>query len=385
MTQKRVAFAYYILLIIAFSLLLFFALTLQPRGDEGAVYLLSFQQAYAKWPALDINPAWTISSFYLWLIATCKTLVNDISLLCIGRLFSLFCWSVLTVAHLNTCRYKALLVLFNPYFLVYAVRAHPLVPGILLFYLFWTFSQNKQRAGYIFLPFATNFQVFIGGIAGLYMPEIPFRKGDIIKIILISVLALSGIVITWLTWNGMYPTNFLNSDFYKQTYLEGKPSFGYLGTVLLLAGATWWVAGDRNLKDINQNKAYSWAIVVSILCIVFSLLFSGNIIGIAREASFWISPNFHHLGCLCIYGLAGLGWLRLHRDHYMVFFGLFGSAILLITLPFFYERISVFATIAPCLAWANVGNDTNQHKSVTLAWCFIFLAFSVLYQLYGSL
>ncbi|UFH57290.1 hypothetical protein [Spirosoma sp. KNUC1025] len=205
MIEKKQLQIYYGIIATTFFVLLYFSVTLQARGDEGGGYLDAFFQAYSIWPALDLSPAWSISSFYLWVIASAQAILANLGLLGqfllpSGRIIALLCWLVLAIIHVRNGRHKALAILFNPYVLIYASRAHPLLPGILLFYLFWILTIRGKKIGLLFLLFAVNFQVFTGGAIGLFAPTFPLVKKDVIRVIIFGVVAICGVLITWLTW-----------------------------------------------------------------------------------------------------------------------------------------------------------------------------------------
>jgi hypothetical protein len=388
MAEGKLPLLRYGLIVVTLFVLVYFAITQQARGDEGGAYLPSFEQAYSVFPALDLSPYWSISSFYLWLIAALQAVTGDFAgaqFLLIGRILSILCWLGLVLATMRSGAYKALAVLFNPYVLIYCVRAHPFLPALLLFYIFWSLSQQHKKAGLLFLPLAVTFQVFIGGAIGLFMPKFPLQLNEVSRVVGLGLLAVSGVLITWLTWGGMYPPKFVNHVFFQEFHVNGKPSFGYLFTVLMLAGSILWLAGNRTISDIKRHKIYSWAVVGSLLVGAVALYFIADIVAIAREASQRLFGTYYQAGWVIGYALIGLGWLRLHRDHYALFFGLLGSAILLVTLPYLYERISVFATIAPCLAWCTLQKNEKQQQPLILVMACLFVLISVAYQLYGSL
>ncbi|GAB4010692.1 hypothetical protein GCM10028808_22310 [Spirosoma migulaei] len=388
MPVKKLPLIYGGLISVTLFILVYFVLTQQARGDEGGAYLPSFEQAYSLWPALDLSPYWSISSFYLWVVASLQAIIGDFAgaqFLLLGRILSLFCWLGLVLFHLRSTSYKALAVLFNPYVLIYSVRAHPFLPGILLFSIFWTLTRQNKKIGLLFLPIAVNFQVFIGGAIGLFMPRLPLQGKEVSRVIILGLLAVSGVLITWLTWGGMYPPKFVNHVFFKEYHVNGKPSFGYLGTVLMLAGSTLWLVGNRTIADIREHKTYSCTVIASLLLAAIALYFIADIIAIAREASQRVFGAYYQAGWVISYVVIGFGWLRLHRDHYSLFFGLLGAAVLLVTLPYLYERISVFATVAPCLAWCSLQKNETQQEALILVMCCLFVLCSIAYQLYGSL
>ncbi|WP_420147727.1 hypothetical protein [Spirosoma sp.] len=390
MIEKKQSFVYYGLIAVTFFLLLYFSITLQARGDESAGYLTSFFQAYSKWPALDTSPAWAISSFYLWIVAGLQAILANLGLLGqfllpSGRIVALICWLILAYIHVKNGKHKALAILFNPYVLIYASRAHPLLPGILLFYIFWVLINRNKQIGLLFLLFAVNFQVFIGGAIGLFMPKFPLIKKEITRAVVLGLVAICGVLITWLTWGGVYPEQFVNHYFFQHTHVNGKPSFGYLFTVLMLAGTTLWIAGNRTLEEIKAQKKYSLAVIIATVCGAIVLYFIADIVAIAREGSQVIFGKYYQLGWVVAYAVVGLGWLRVHRDHYQLFFGLLGSAVLLVTLPYLYERISIFATVVPCLIWCGLVKKEEQHNYLLLTVCCLFILSSIVYQIYGSL
>lgn len=386
--------ALYFILLFTLFILLYFCLTLESRGDEANLYLNSFKQASSKFPLIDLSPYWPISSFYLWIVAAlkyCGSIYPQLTHLEIGRLFSLFCWFLLFFIPIklngNKFPWATVIVLFNPYLLVYATRSHPLVPGLLLFTLFWIVIQ-RNKAALILLAFAVNFQVFIAGTCGLFIPSYPFKKAEILKFLTISIAGVSGILITLVTWGGIFPENFYQSDLYKFEHIGATPSFGYPISVLLLSGLPLWFIGKRSFKEITSNSLQNQLVLISVLtgCIILFFL-PKEIIGITSLGTKQLFGSSEKFVWITIYGLAGLGWLRVHRDHVPLFFGLLGSSILLITLPYFYERISFFASFAPCIAWTLMPDSTSNqplHKFYPLI-LVIFLVLSILYQYCGSL
>ncbi|UFH57291.1 hypothetical protein [Spirosoma sp. KNUC1025] len=153
----------------------------------------------------------------------------------------------------------------------------------------------------------------------------------------------------------------------------------------MLAGTTLWIAGNRTIRDIQTHRVYSLSVVIATIFAAIVLYFIADIVGIAREGSHLLLGTYYQVGWVAGFGLLGLGWLRVHRDHYPLFFGLLGSAILLITLPYLYERISIFATIAPCLIWCGLVKKEEQHDYLLLAICCLSVMSAAIYEIYGSL
>jgi|GEM_PF-3225391 len=373
---------YYVLVVLTFVLLGYIAMTLMPRGDEGGLYLPAFEQAFAKWPRIDLSPYWPVSSFYLWIVSSIQTLAgNQPTLIQTGRLVSLVCWVVVVLRLLATRHRTGLLVLFNPYVLIYAIRAHPFVPGILLFYGFWVLTRRNRWVGWLLLPWAVNFQVFMAGAAGLFVPVWPLRRHEILLALLAGILVVTGVLLTFLTWGGVYPENFTKHHFYRTFQEHGEPTFSYIWSVLMLAGLIFWVAGCRTVAQMKQNGRYSLVVLGATAVGGLFLALSTDMVGITRDVMLRVGQP----GWVGLYCLAGLGWLRLHRSHYLIFFGLLASGLTLVSLHYFYERLSVFALIAPCLAWCCVGEtDETDNWSVLLV-CGLCLAGSIAYQFHGSL
>lgn len=385
----------YFILLLTLLILLYISLTLEARGDESTVYLNSFNQASSKFPLIDLSPYWAISSFYLWIVAALGYFFSTFTQLTnleSGRLFSLACWVGIFIisakASVKKFPWASIMVLFNPYLLVYATRAHPLVPGLLLFTAFWI-TAKKNSFALILLPFAVNFQVFIAGTCGLFFPSYPFKKTEIVKFLIISVVALIGILITLITWGGLFPEKFYTSDFYKLEHVGGTPSFGYPVSVLLLSGLPLWFIGQRNFREVTFDSFQTRIVAIAVLtgCLILFFLPRG-VLGIASLGTKQLLGAPNKVTWIVVYGLIGLGWLRVHRDQLSLFFALLGSGILLITLPYFYERISFFATFAPCLAWSlmpdNNSSITPNYFFYTLI-LIIMLSLSVFYQYFGSL
>ncbi len=380
---------YYGLIFLTACVSVFLAFTCQPKADEGYLYLPAFEQAYAKWPYVDMSPYWPVSSFYLWLIASLQAVTGTVfgpQFISIGRIVSLLCWLAVVVDLLRTGREKGLIVLFNPYVLVYANRAHPFVPSILLFYLFWLATQRNRRVGLLWLPLAVNFQVYMAGVVGLFTPTWPLRSAEFWRAFGLGLLVVAGVGLTFLTWSGIYPENFTKHHFYLHYQKQGTPTFQYIASVLLLAGLNFWVVGERSVAQMRQHGAYSLAVIAAVVAGSLWLFWAGDIVSVVREVSVLALKTNYQMGWVGIYALAGLGWLRLHRNHYMVFFGLLVSALTLVSLHYFYERLSIFAFVAPCLAWCWLEQTNSRRQAwLRLTVYVLFLACSIVYQRYGSL
>jgi hypothetical protein len=384
-------------LIVLTSLILYaFCIYKNAVGDESSAYFLSLKQAQAKWPRLDMSPFWTISSFYLWITVAFHKILHiffDTDLIISGRIFSLGCWITLLMLaskNLPEKKWKIFIILFNPYLLVFTTRAHPMVPSILLYYLFIITSRSNQNnlAG-LLLTLAVNFQVYIGGTTAIYAPDSMknLNVSQIRERVKYPLFALFGVLITWLTWGGVYPEQFVNDNFYKTFHAYGKPSFGYFASTLLLSGLFLSILGERPLSQCFRKSRYNYAVLGVMSLCTFSLFFTGNIIGTIENASQTLFGDSGKKGWIVAYGICGLGWLRVHRDHLFLLKALFGAAVLLVMLPYFYERITIFAIIAPCLSWIliPVTTDTQTHQNLTIACCIFSVILTIIYEMYGSL
>jgi len=367
-----------------------------PKADEAYGYLRSFKQSNEIWPALDMSPYWTISSIYLWIISGFHRLINiffGTDVIISGRIFSIICWLLtlrIVLLEEKSVQWKLPVLIFNPLLLVFATRAHPLVPAILLIYVYWKMLGNKRIAGAgLLLTLAVNFQVYTGGIAAMLfaMWDKNFFKKGLQDFAIIAAFAVAGVVLTWITWGGLYPQQFLSHGFYRENHLNGTPSFGYLASILLLPGGYFFIIGDRPYLQLARVSAYNLIVVVLILICCFFLYFTKEIVGVTSLAINQIFGPSGKVIWIAIYGIAGLGWLRVHRDHFFLLFGLLGAGVLLVLLPYFYERITIFASIAPCLGWClkSTQNEGTTHQVRSLVFCSLFVVLAVIYEFYGSL
>jgi hypothetical protein len=387
---------FYIILLLTVSVLLYLCFKGVSRGDEAYGYLYSLEQSFAKWPMVDLSPFWTISSFYLWVVSALHWLGGRIfegNIIITGRLFSLICWIVMIIVSLNkkdTIRWKLLIILFNPYLLVFATRAHPLIPSILLSYLFWDYAKGSSATlRGILMLLSVNFQVYSGGATAMFLPTTrgDITKPNIIQLIIYVSFAIAGVLITWLTWGGVYPVQFINHDFYSTYHVNGRPSFGYIPAILLLSGGIFYAIGERPLVSVFVKSNYNkFVIIIVLLCCIF-LYFTQSIIGTISNITEGYLGNYSKEAWVFLYGMLGIGWIKVHRDHLKLFLGLLGSGILLVALPYFYERITVFATIAPILAWCIncESRDDKVKEWRSLILCVFFLVLAVIYEQYGSL
>jgi hypothetical protein len=310
-----------------------------------------------------------------------------------GRLFSIICWLLtlrLVLLEENSVQWKLLFLIFNPLLLVFATRAHPLVPAILLIYVYWKMLGNRRIASAgLLLTFAVNFQVYTGGIAAMLFSiwDKYFFKKDIKDFAIIAAFAVAGVALTWITWGGLYPQQFLSHDFYRENHLNGTPSFGYLASILLLPGGYFFIIGDRPFNQLTNTSAYNFVVVILVVVCCFFLYFTKEIIGVTSLATNQFFGPGGKVIYIALYGLVGLGWLRVHRDHFFLLFGLLGAGVLLVLLPYFYERITIFASFAPCLGWClkSTQNEGTTHQVRSLVFCSLFVVLAVIYEFYGSL
>lgn len=383
-----------VFVIASICVLAYFVATNQSKGDEADWYLKSLQQSYKLFPQLDFSPYWTVSSFYLWIIATFHTFLTnftDISILTSGRIFSLLSWVFLllfALKHYPTRFTKVLLIIFNPYFLVYATRAHPLVPSILMVLLFWYFLQKKSKLSGLFLVFAVNFQVFTGGITGMFLPDavINFTKSNIVKLITLVFIAICGVLITWLTWGGIYPEQFINHSFYTKYHKYGMLTYGYLPAMFMLSGATLWFIGDEPLKKTFRKKKQNGIILAFLILSGVVLYCVPDITGSVNNVFIEIVPNWHKPLWIITYIILGLGWCRVNESRFSLIIGVLSCAILLVVLPYFYERIAVFASLSPCLLWILRNKEDNTlPQNYSLSFGALFLLFAAAYEIFGAL
>jgi hypothetical protein len=396
--KKKLSFdkQYCLLIVIALITLFYFALTVAPRGDEGVPYLKAFNQAYGVWPSLDTSPAWSLSSQYLWAASGVHhifQLLLHTDIITSGRLFSLICWAALAFLLFKeekSVRWKATLILFNPYLLIYVTRAHPLMPALFLIYLFWEGVRNKKKPWGIWILFAVTFQVFTGGVAAMLLPgkikDISWEK--LWLPILGGFFAIAGVLLTWIAWGGMYPEAFATHEFFKINHENGTLSFGYISLAFMITGGVMWIIGDRPFKYAIEFKNEVLLISFLILLAVAVLYFGKETIGIVDTWLGYIMPEKPaRLTHSALFALMGLGWLRVKRDRFLLLAGVFGCAILMTALPYLYERIAAFGTLAPSLIWVLLGQ--GRREPVSVGWiallCLTFLCFAGVYEVLGVL
>jgi hypothetical protein len=396
---KKILFdkSYLFLIITAFCILLYFSLAIAPRGDEGDPYLKAFNQAYINWPRLDTSPAWSLSSPYLWLVAGFHTLLQSICNLDIitsGRILSLTSWSALALVFLReekVIRWKASIVLFNPYLLIYATRAHPLAPALLMIYFFWKGVQNKSRLWGVFILIAVTFQVFTGGVAAMLLPDSVknINYKSLSRAILGGLFALGGVFFTWLTWGGgMYPEAFENHQFFEIHHKNGTLSFGYISLAYMITGGIMWIIGDKKLSELFTDRNQTSLIVILLSLSALVLYYGKQTTGVVDTLLAGLFPlkiaKFAHV---FVFTVLGMGWLRISRDWVLLTFGVLGSAILMATLPYLYERIAFFGVLSPILIWVLLGHGKTEtvYKERIALFCILFACLASIYQIFGVL
>ncbi len=383
---------YFSLLFFSLIVLLYFSFTVETRGDEGLYYQGAFAQAYARWPGLDWSPTWSLSSQYLWILSSAHAVFGSLfstDMITSGRLLSVICWTVLAFLLLKEekgVRWKALLVLFNPYLLVYVTRAHPLVPAILLVYLFWKGIQHHNRIWGLYLLVAVMFQVFTGGVAAMLLPASlkNIRWNSLRRPVLAGVFAVCGVLLTWLGWGGMYPEAFVNHSFFQEYHVNGTPSLGYVPMAFMVTGGAMWMAGDRPVCEMFSQKIGWFSLLLVIGAVI--LYFGKPVTGIVNTFSSGFLPDPYAKGALTLFfAFMGVGWLRVKRDRFMLCAGVLGCAVLMAVLPYLYERIAFFGCLAPSLLWILSGKGEKADTLLITLACLVFLCFAGIYEVMGVL
>ena len=378
---------------IGFFILTYFIFSREIRGDE-EVYFEAFTHATKSWPMLDTSPLWSISSVYLWVISSFTVILNhSFNEITIGRLLSLICWVfLLFVSNKNyqSARWGLFFLFFNPYVLIYSTRAHPLLPSLVLVWFFWKFINERKPVWGLFLLFAVNFQVFMGGVTAMLLPE-SFKNLNWEKIKLsfwAGVVSVFGVLVTWATWGGIYPQAFVNHEFFKIHHANGTASLGYIPLMFLLTGGMMWLLGKKSFNEKIVWNLNSWLITGFLVLSLFVLITGREITGLLYYGlNSVLPPLFSKIILILTLLFLGLGWFKIHRDFNFLLWGIIGSGILLTVLPYLYERIATFGILAPIMLWLLKVKfeEEKYNQNLFLVISAFSLVFAIFYEKFGAL
>jgi len=355
------------------------------KGDEVLYYLDTFQHAISVWPLIDLDPLWTVSPIYLWVVALIDQIFGDPIMS--GRILSFLSFNaILSLQYFSAQKEKInwgyVIVLFHPFILVYACRAHPLLPTILFFVLFIK-GMHKSRAYYLLLLMAVNFQVYVAGFVGGLLPVKDHKEWSKIReFFLIGTAAALGIVLIWVLWGGFYPEHFLETTFYKEVHVGGTISLGYIPLVFIFTGIYVLILGGENKYGVTA------ILFPLLLLLVFWLLGeepTGMFSNFVSKLASKLSVNKDILYYLVLF-LFAFGWVRLNKGAVTMLLGLLGAAILLVPLPYLFERIAIFSSLSPLIYWSYTENSAkNWNLKFVIPVILISLLASAGYFRFGSL
>ena len=357
------------------------------RGDEVVVYRCAFEQALQKFPALDTQPCWHISPYYLWVVSG-LAYVSSVPAVTMARLVPAACFLVGVYVGVlrptKTPNLNLFLIWLNPYVLVYASRAHPFVPSLLVSFFAFQLLLKKLSSGFLLLAVQVSLQVFTAGVAGWFVPKpTEIKRPQVVFCALLAAAALVGLLATWLAWGGVYPASFLKSTFYAENHPNGTPSWGYLASVPMFAGFYLHLIGTRQWNSLPKATVKAYLILMGVGFVLLTI--DDTIWGLISIKSAALGLNGRWIS-LFVLLVGGLGFFKIERDVYPLFMSLMAAAVLMVTLPFFYERLSIFAMVVPLLSWASLAKPTEQVGKLKFVIAAVFSIISqLLYAKYGAL
>lgn len=339
---------YYLGLIIFY--LSYFTFFRQSIGDESDVYYRSLLRANFLFPKLDLDPIWTISTPYTWLIVAFYklfTFFDSVSIIISGRLISsiFYLLSLILLIKDKTKHWLYLMVLSNPYVLIYATRAHPYILGLFFLIIFVKCElSRKYKFHFLFIPLAVNFQVYFANILGFLLRDFsvnsPIR--NINRYFIYLVLILLGFLLTYLTWGSFEPSKFQASDFYKEFHSNAKLTFGYFPLIFSIIGLYGFFFNSLILKLKSK-----WNLLIAILIFISLLIFiiEQPVIGLIQSVQLKLIGKSDKVWLSFVYIIFTFGWFRINQYRFFLLISVLFTGIILCALPYLYERIAVFSSI----------------------------------------
>ncbi len=336
---------------------------------------------------IDNDPIWPISCLYTWFVASVHLLTFKVfPLVVVGRFLS-SCFYILAIWKLlkdAPNKYISLLVISNPYVLIYATRAHPYTIGLccLVFFIQHDF-RSKTKFHYLLLTIAVNFQIFFASIVCVVFKNFSIKTAFLERksFFLYLTSIVLGVLITYLLWGNLLPSKFTSTPFYKENYLPGKLTLGYFPLIYLLTGGYGYFFSNEKIT-LKSN-----VFTLSLLIISFVwLCFSGPITGLNQSVQVRFLGETNKYFSLIIYLFLGIGWFRIIKNKHILWMSVLFSSLILSSLPYFYERIAAFAIIAPLLSWIRLNGHINFNNPWLIKLtCFTSLIISVIYNFWGAL
>lgn len=352
---------------------------LPPRGDEINVYLPVAYQSTRQWPYINlIDVAYGVSPIYTWLLGAFGKLpvVPYIA----GRLLSCLCWllAIRLCFPKGEIRFAELLLLLNPYVLIFACRLHPYTLGLLILSIALLLECGiKTKTLFAFL--ASNVQNFCAVSAvsmGLYASGGMGQRTR--QVFLLSLAAAIGILFNWGLYGGRYPRNFIESSEYAPYLKFDGVTEGYFVLVPAFAGLYLFLFGNRRG---NIRRSAGLGLVTLALA---SACLPALPLGPFSTALSKLFPN-PNVTYPILVALSSVGLLRANRDCISLGLSLFLVAVSLSTLPYFYERYAWFALVPVLMVWARTSlSNWQPSRSQFTVYITIVAAFMVAYTAAGS-
>jgi len=358
------------------------ALLAPVRGDERDHYAMPLASATEAWPGLSTTKLHHgLSPWYLWCAAAAGK--TGLSPVVAARMLSLAAFAILAVSVVGALapasRLWGLLVLLNPYVLLYAVRAHPFLPMLCALWFAWRWRESHPRRALTLFALASNFQPYALGLAAAaaWVAGGDWRARARVLAALVAA-GLVGLAANWFVFGGLYPRAYRESDFMQALWSRSRPYPEIVLLALLLAGCYAWLACSR-----TPRRRLALALVVSAisgaLCVA------------------WVEPVgvLHSLIAAsklptwpvwaAVLAVMGTGWACWRRFPVSLAMAIAGPACVLALQPFYYDRLAWFACLPGLLLHVTGdGVEPPSRAAGIIAAALSLLAYGV-YSVVGSL
>ncbi|KAA0217120.1 hypothetical protein EDM80_03595 [bacterium] len=328
--------------------------------DEILFYGGAVQKAAETWPALETNPYATAPAFFLWL--WCIPAKLGAEPVIGARCISLACFALGAGLAISQRRNIELIVWLNPWVIVYAVRAHPLVGSMLLLTLALRCLERRPWLAAVLFALSAHFQVYMAGVT-CALAWVHLRspwKSRLAAGAMIAA-AVAGAASNLLLWGGRVPQAL-------QAWIEpmiaarhGIPVLATLPMIPVAAGAYLW---------FFRGKIELWRLTAAGLA-VWLVAFLERPAGPIDVASKFL-PAHAVWWCLAWVAIAA-GWVKAGRGANIVLVSALAAAAVLSNSPFSNERVACFASYGPVIL---ASHFDSTHEPRSLGW-WLFAAVCV--------
>lgn len=328
--------------------------------DEALFYGGAIEKAALTWPGLETNPRATAPAFFLWL--WCIPAKFGAEPVIGARCVSLACFALGAGLAIRQRRNIELIVWLNPWVIVYAVRAHPLIGSMLLLTLALRWMDRRPLVAAVLFALSAHFQVYMAGaVCGLALVHLRSNWNQRLLAGAMIAAGLAGAGSNALLWGGRVPLELRSWIDAMVEDRHGIPVLATIPMVPVAAGAyVWFFRGRVQLWRLGVAAVAVW--------LVAWLERPAGPIDVASK----FLPGHAVWWCLAWIVIAS-GWVKAGRGANLVLASALAAAAVLSNSPFSNERVACFASFGPVIL---ASHFDSTHEPRGAGW-WLFAAVSV--------